>query len=93
MGFSNPTSKTGNCPSEANHHLTRTRCLCPKGETSGLERVGLNADRVISRRKKRDPKFRDYVLTAYEYRCAVCGFDLRLGNVTVGLEGHQLGPI
>ncbi len=38
MGFSNPTSKTGNCPSEANHHLTRTRCLCPKGETSGLER-------------------------------------------------------
>ena len=38
MGFSNPTSKTGNFPSVANHHLTRTRCLCPKGETSGLER-------------------------------------------------------
>ena len=38
-GFSNPTSKTGNCPSEANHYLTRTRCLCPEGETSGLERA------------------------------------------------------
>ena len=38
MGFSNPTSKIGNRPSEANHHLTRTRCLCPEGETSGLER-------------------------------------------------------
>jgi hypothetical protein len=37
-GFSNPTSKTGNRPSEASHHLTRTRCLCPKGETSGLAR-------------------------------------------------------
>lgn len=55
-----------------------------------LDRVGLNADLVISRRKKRDPKFRDHVLTAYEYRCAVCGFDLRLGNVTVGLEAAHI---
>jgi len=55
-----------------------------------LDRVGLNADLVIARRKKRDPRFRNHVLTAYEYRCAVCGFDLRLGNVTVGLEAAHI---
>jgi putative restriction endonuclease len=55
-----------------------------------LDRVGLNTDLVNSRRKKRDPRFRKQVLTAYEYRCAICGFDLRLGNVTVGLEAAHI---
>lgn len=32
---------------------------------------------------------RDLVLTAYEYRCAFCGYDGRIGTVPVGLEaGH-----
>jgi putative restriction endonuclease len=36
------------------------------------------------------------VLTAYEYRCAVCGFDVRLGAVPVALDAahirwHQAG--
>jgi hypothetical protein len=35
--------------------------------------------------KKRDPRFRQRVLTAYEYRCAVCGF-VRLGPVSIALD-------
>jgi HNH endonuclease len=36
------------------------------------------------------------VLTAYEYRCAVCGFDVRLGSVSIALDAahirwHQAG--
>ena len=55
-----------------------------------LDRVGLNADLVVSRRRRRDPNFRDHVLTAYEFRCAVCGFDVRLGNISVGLEAAHI---
>jgi putative restriction endonuclease len=45
---------------------------------------------------KRDPTFRARVLRAYEYRCAVCGFDVRLGTVSVALDAahihwHQYG--
>jgi putative restriction endonuclease len=46
--------------------------------------------------RKRDPQFRQRVLTAYEYRCAVCGFDVRLGSVSIALDAahirwHQAG--
>ena len=49
-----------------------------------------------SRQHSRDPKFRATVLKAYEYRCAVCGFDVRLGLQPVALEAahikwHQAG--
>jgi hypothetical protein len=43
-----------------------------------------------------DWQFRQRVLTASEYRCAVCGFDVRLGSVSVALDAahirwHQAG--
>lgn len=46
--------------------------------------------------KSRDPKFRDKILRAYEYSCAVCGFNVRLGNNLVAVEAahikwHQAG--
>ena len=46
--------------------------------------------------RRRDPAFRQRVLTAYERRCAVCGFDVRLGDVALGLDAahimwHQAG--
>jgi len=49
-----------------------------------------------TRQHNRDPKFRANVLKAYEYRCAVCGFDVRLGLQPVALEAahikwHQAG--
>lgn len=44
----------------------------------------------------RDPEFRDRVLSAYEYRCAICGFNVRVGPTVVALEAahikwHQAG--
>jgi len=46
--------------------------------------------------RPRDGSFRERVLRAYEYRCCVCGFDLRVGHVPAGLEAahihwHHLG--
>lgn len=41
-------------------------------------------------KRHRDPGFRERVLRAYEYRCAVCGFDLRIRNVSVGLEAAHI---
>lgn len=39
---------------------------------------------------KRDRDFRHYVLDAYEYRCAVCGFALRLEENYLGLEAAHI---
>ena len=41
-------------------------------------------------RYRRDPQFRSKVLMAYEYSCAICGLDVRLGNVTIGLEAAHI---
>jgi len=72
--------------------------------------VGLDLDRPLtsvagdaathaehtSGRRRRDPGFRERVLRAYEYRCCVCGFDMRLGHTSAGIEAahihwHQFG--
>jgi putative restriction endonuclease len=60
-----------------------------------LDAVGLTLETTLTRRK-RDPDFRRRVLKAYEYRCAVCGFDVRLGSVSIALDAahirwHQAG--
>lgn len=59
-----------------------------------LEVVGLSLS--MAGPKARDSKFRQRILTAYEYRCAVCGFDVRLGSVSIALDAahirwHQAG--
>lgn len=41
-------------------------------------------------RRKRDPSFRERVLRAYEYRCCVCGFDLRVCHLPAGLEAAHI---
>ncbi|MBM6607478.1 HNH endonuclease [Enterobacteriaceae bacterium RIT814] len=41
-------------------------------------------------RKVRDPLFRQQVLRAYNYQCAICGFNLRHDNVPVGLEAAHI---
>lgn len=61
-----------------------------------LDAVGLDIQFEHALRKKRDPAFRERVLIAYEYRCAVCGYDLRIGLQHVALEAahikwHQAG--
>jgi putative restriction endonuclease len=54
-----------------------------------LDAVGL--DITIYTKKKRDPKFREKILRAYGYSCAVCGFNVRLGHTPVGVEAISSG--
>lgn len=61
-----------------------------------LDAAGLTLETGVRQDRKRDPKFRTRVLKAYEYRCAVCGFDVRLGSVSIALDAahikwHQAG--
>lgn len=41
-------------------------------------------------RRSRDPRFRDSILRAYERRCAVCGYDGRLGLAPLGIEAAHI---
>ena len=40
--------------------------------------------------KTRTPNFRNSILKAYEYKCAVCGFDVKLGTSTIALEASHI---
>ena len=40
--------------------------------------------------RRRDPAIRAKVLLAYQYRCAVCGHDLRMGQQSIGLEAAHI---
>jgi len=59
-----------------------------------LAQVGLDLE--SGTQKVRSPEFRNKVLRAYEYCCAVCGFNVRLGDTLVAIEAahikwHQYG--
>lgn len=66
-----------------------------------LDAVGLDVTVIPSGNKlktsrKRDPQFRESILRAYEYQCAVCGFGVRLKHKVLALEAahimwHQAG--
>lgn len=59
-----------------------------------LEAVGLTLphddETLMVHRLPRDPKFRNEVIKAYSYRCAVCGYDTRLSNDVLGLEAAHI---
>lgn len=61
-----------------------------------LQAIGMDLSHLLMRKKRRDPQFRDKVLNAYGYQCAVCGFNVRMGNTLIALEAahikwHQAG--
>lgn len=63
-----------------------------------LQAVGLDYGIAKTKIKlnARDHTFRDRILQAYNYRCAVCGYDIKIHNRTIGLEAahikwHQAG--
>ncbi len=61
----------------------------------GLD-ISIESNQLFQKTKKRDPLFRDSILKAYEYQCAVCGFGVRLKNKVLALEAahimwHQAG--
>ena len=53
-----------------------------------LQTVGLSLPLQIPR--SRIPNFRENVLKAYNYRCAVCGFDVKLRHQPVALEASHI---
>jgi len=61
-----------------------------------LQAVGLDLEPKTTEKRKRGPHFRDRIIQAYEFQCAVCGFNVRVGHAFVALEAahikwHQAG--
>jgi putative restriction endonuclease len=54
-----------------------------------LQQIGIDLTGT-SIRRSRVPGFRERVLDAYEYKCGFCGFDVRLSNLSVGLEAAHI---
>jgi putative restriction endonuclease len=59
-------------------------------EAVGLGLEPAEAEQLPTERRQRDPRMRELVLAAYEYRCAFCGYDGRIGAVPVGLEAAHV---
>lgn len=55
-----------------------------------LNAVGMPPLVAVTVREARDPAFRDMILRIYEHRCAVCGFDGRLGIADVALDAAHV---
>lgn len=51
------------------------------------DELGFN---ILQIRKQRDPLFRQQVLRAYNYECAICGFNMRHDNTSVALEAAHI---
>jgi len=56
----------------------------------GLEIDSAAGETESSDRRRRDADFRPRIIRAYEHRCAVTGWDLRLVNSDVGLEAAHI---
>ena len=61
-----------------------------------LQAVGIDLEKISAGAAARDPSFRNRILQAYEYQCAVCGFNVRIKDSLVALEAahikwHQAG--
>lgn len=59
-------------------------------EAVGLELEPPETEQLSTMRRQRDRRMRELVLTAYEYQCAFCGYDGRIGTVPVGLEAAHV---
>ena len=55
-----------------------------------LQAVGIELPLQAFETKTRPSNFRINILRAYEYRCAVCGFDVKLGDSPVALEASHI---
>lgn len=62
--------------------------LSPTLHEDVLDAVGMPW--VVTLRRKRDPEFRQLVLDVYDRRCAVCGFDGRLGPRDLAIEAAHV---
>lgn len=66
-------------------------CLAAGLDVEDLElRAAHHRVADLLERPRRDPAFRVEVLRAYDFRCALCGFDGQLGREAVGLEAAHI---
>ncbi len=77
-------------PSTLHPDIVATLGLDLDGPSEARDGAPPTADYAIAQRHGRDPAFRERVLRAYEYRCCVCGFDLRIGHLPAGLEAAHI---
>ncbi len=62
----------------------------PSFHESLLDSVGMPWVVRSGKPRKRSPEFRDEVVRIYEHRCAMCGFDGRLGGADLALEAAHI---
>jgi putative restriction endonuclease len=56
-----------------------------------IDAAELREARVLDPAKRcRDPSFREKILVAYEYQCAICGYDGQLFREAVGIEAAHI---
>lgn len=77
-------------PSTLHSDIVATLGLDLEGTSELHEATPPALDYNTTERRRRDPGFREKVLRAYEYRCCVCGFDLRIGHTPAGLEAAHI---
>ena len=73
---------------ESMHDAIRERVGLPRAAAAWTPMVREGEAAVPQQR--RNPDFRDAVLRAYERRCAVCDFDLRIADDLFGLEAAHI---
>ncbi len=56
----------------------------------GLELDDTSVDSATQQQRRRDAQFRPRIIRAYEHRCAVTGWDLRISNSDAGLEAAHI---
>lgn len=72
---------------ESSHASIRDAVGLP--DSMALEAMTLYGEKTVKPRR-RDPDFRRRVLTAYERRCAICDFDVRLNDDLLGLDAAHI---
>ena len=55
-----------------------------------LQAVDIELPLQVFETRKRTSNFRKNVLRAYEYKCAVCSFDVKLGTLPIALEASHI---
>lgn len=55
-----------------------------------IQETGLSFEHQVKTQKPRDPEFRRQVLQAYEHRCAICDFDVRMGPKSICIEAAHI---
>ncbi len=77
-------------PSSLHADIVAALGLDLEGQREVREARPITAPESDAQRRRRDLGFRERVLRAYEYRCYVCGFDLRIGLMPAGLEAAHI---